>query len=356
MTATPEIPVELHVKVCKKIAQLTKVIYTLNSRADEQHSILEKLKVTQKNDLNKVMCECKQKVLKFRLQSQEVVEKENEVKMLHQLFDELKIENSRLQETLKEHAENTTLNEKQLQTDYENKYLDLQNQFLERKRNYEELLESFHTFQQEVEIKTEEKLTALTIKHHEELKTISVAHQAEVDDIVNNRLKSEQKINEKMTECECLHMQWEIEKKQLETEHESKINKMKSFYEKEMELLESRKSKDSEEKWENNKLLLVAEFQLAKSELNNRIRFLEKQSSEKDSDIQQCKNNSESLNLKSNSYITQLSTLQSQLDEKMVEVSSLACKLIDLQQKLTNSEEESLSEINQKVGMYQFYY
>ena len=355
MTAHQDIPVELHVKICKKIAQLTKVIYTLNSRAEEQNAIIDKLKDLHESDLSKVMNECKEKVLKFKLQTHRMLEKEQDVQKMHRLFDEVKAENENLQETLKEHIGNASLNEKQLKIDYENKYLDLQNKFLERKREYDELVESFHSFKQETLIKQEQKVAELTMKYNDEIKSLASAHQEELNGIINRGLQSEQKINEKMTEWESLHMQWEIEKKKLEAEHEAKINKMKSFYEKEMGLLQSEKVKGEVDKWEKQKVLMLEEFQLVKSELSNRNRFLEKNLSLKEDNINKYKLDIESLQLKLNSNVEAVSSIELQLKEKVVENASLGSKVVDLQQQIVLSEQRMAQEVYRKDGMYIFF-
>ena len=67
---------DLHVKICKKVAQLTKVIYALNTKADEQETIITSLKENHEKEVEKIMYDSKKKILEFKEQCQQFVEKE----------------------------------------------------------------------------------------------------------------------------------------------------------------------------------------------------------------------------------------------------------------------------------------
>ncbi|XP_038609078.1 protein FAM184B isoform X2 [Tachyglossus aculeatus] len=57
---------QLHVKMCKKIAQLTKVIYALNMKNDEQEASLEALKEAYEKEIEDLMAETKEKLPHFQ--------------------------------------------------------------------------------------------------------------------------------------------------------------------------------------------------------------------------------------------------------------------------------------------------
>ena len=79
---------DLHVKVCKKVAQLTKVIYALNTKSDEQDAIVNNLKENYEKDVEKIMYESKNKILQFKDQCQKFVEKEKEFEKISCLLKE----------------------------------------------------------------------------------------------------------------------------------------------------------------------------------------------------------------------------------------------------------------------------
>ena len=72
-------PHELHTKICKKIAQLTKVIYALNSRVEEQDALMEEMRAQHETEVQGVTSRCKQKMEKLNQHVKFVREKEGEV-------------------------------------------------------------------------------------------------------------------------------------------------------------------------------------------------------------------------------------------------------------------------------------
>ncbi|KAM9330366.1 protein FAM184B [Gastrophryne carolinensis] len=62
---SPEYTEELHVKMCKKIAQLTKVIYALNVKVDEYETNILTIKETHQNEIEQLSSETKEKVLQY---------------------------------------------------------------------------------------------------------------------------------------------------------------------------------------------------------------------------------------------------------------------------------------------------
>ncbi|XP_075714570.1 protein FAM184B isoform X2 [Rhinoderma darwinii] len=68
---------ELHVKMCKKIAQLTKVIYSLNLKIDEYEGNIFTLKESHQNDIDLISNETKEKVFQY----ENMVEEEKNLRL-----------------------------------------------------------------------------------------------------------------------------------------------------------------------------------------------------------------------------------------------------------------------------------
>ncbi|XP_066429340.1 protein FAM184B isoform X3 [Eleutherodactylus coqui] len=130
---------ELHVKMCKKIAQLTKVIYSLNLKIDEYEVNILSLKEAHQNEIDLISNETKEKVLQYenmveeeknlRLQIQnleEALEKNNVIKeqSLADLATYKKQSEERELKTQREQAERMAALSKEMlsmKTDYENR-------------------------------------------------------------------------------------------------------------------------------------------------------------------------------------------------------------------------------------------
>lgn len=365
---------DLHVKVCKKVAQLTKVIYALNTKSDEQDAIVNNLKENYEKDVEKIMYESKNKILQFKNQCQKFVEKEKEFDKISCLLKESNEEKKRLENQLKEVVDAYKLSERQLKNDYETKYLEIQNKVLERKQEFDELTRLFSCYQEKQENKHSHDVTQLTLKYHDEIKLLKESHLKEIDKLENNYLNRESGIDLKMKEYETIHSQLESEKQQIKDEYENKIEKVKKYYENEKNTLRSSLLKQNGELLENEKKELVfkyediiSKYEFSKIQLNYRIEYLEKDQKEKEIKIENYISNCESLDLQIKGNIDKILKLEQILtdkdniiqelknglqenDDKTNRIHSLRKHLLEANNKLKETDENHKKEIQEKIG------
>ena len=365
---------DLHVKVCKKVAQLTKVIYALNTKSDEQDAIVNNLKENYEKDVEKIMYESKNKILQFKDQCQKFVEKEKEFDKISCLLKESNEEKKRLENQLKEVVDAYKLSERQLKNDYETKYLEIQNKVLERKQEFDELTRLFSCYQEKQENKHSHDVTQLTLKYHDEIKLLKESHLKEIDKLENNYLNRESGIDLKMKEYETIHSQLESEKQQIKGEYENKIEKVKKYYENEKNTLRSSLLKQNGELLENEKKELVfkyediiSKYEFSKIQLNYRIEYLEKDQKEKEIKIENYISNCESLDLQIMGNIDKILKLEQILtdkdniiqelknglqenDDKTNRIHSLRKHLLEANNKLKETDENHKKEIQEKIG------
>lgn len=365
---------DLHVKVCKKVAQLTKVIYALNTKSDEQDAIVNNLKENYEKDVEKIMYESKNKILQFKDQCQKFVEKEKEFDKISCLLKESNEEKKRLENQLKEVVDAYKLSERQLKNDYETKYLEIQNKVLERKQEFDELTRLFSCYQEKQENKHSHDVTQLTLKYHDEIKLLKESHLKEIDKLENNYLNRESGIDLKMKEYETIHSQLESEKQQIKDEYENKIEKVKKYYENEKNTLRSSLLKQNGELLENEKKELVfkyediiSKYEFSKIQLNYRIEYLEKDQKEKEIKIENYISNCESLDLQIKGNIDKILKLEQILtdkdniiqelknglqenDDKTNRIHSLRKHLLEASNKLKETDENHKKEIQEKIG------
>ena len=365
---------DLHVKVCKKVAQLTKVIYALNTKSDEQDAIVNNLKENYEKDVEKIMYESKNKILQFKDQCQKFVEKEKEFDKISCLLKESNEEKKRLENQLKEVVDAYKLSERQLKNDYETKYLEIQNKVLERKQEFDELTRLFSCYQEKQENKHSHDVTQLTLKYYDEIKLLKESHLKEIDKLENNYLNRESGIDLKMKEYETIHSQLESEKQQIKDEYENKIEKVKKYYENEKNTLRSSLLKQNGELLENEKKELVfkyediiSKYEFSKIQLNYRIEYLEKDQKEKEIKIENYISNCESLDLQIKGNIDKILKLEQILtdkdniiqelknglqenDDKTNRIHSLRKHLLEANNKLKETGENHKKEIQEKIG------
>ena len=373
-TMNNHISPDLHVKVCKKVAQLTKVIYALNTKSDEQDAIINSLKENYEKDIEKIMYESKNKILQFKDQCQKFVEKEKEFDKISCLLKESNEEKKRLENQLKEVVDAYKLSERQLKNDYETKYLEVQNKVLERKQEFDELTRLFSCYQEKQENKHSNDVTHLTLKYNDEIKLLKESHQREIDKLENNYLNRESGIDLKMKEYETIHSQLEAEKQQIKDEYKNKIEKVKKYYENEKSILRSSLIKQNGELLQNEKKELVLKYEdviskceLNKAELNYRIEYLEKDRKEKEIKIENYVSNCESLDLQIKGNIEKILNLEQILtdkdnmiqelknglqenDDKTNRIDSLRKHLLEANNKLKETDENHKKEIQEKIS------
>ena len=308
---------DMHVKMCKKIAQLTKVIYNLNSRAEESDTVIANMKKEYKANITRIMEESKNQIFSCKAKYQEYENFEKQLKKSTDVLKETEEHNLRLQKMLEETVERSKLNENSLRTDYENKLLDLQNKLLERKREYGELLEKFSSFQKDLDASKRGKIAEVN-KRHEEIAVMKEKFEKEV-------LKNKEKQNELRGTIESIQAEYEIdrknwivEKEKILFENEDKIVKLKQLHAKELASIGGQIKTNEFEKLENEKQKLIKDFELKKVELGNRIRFLEKSVSQNEEENEEIKTSNTNLQTQVNHLEKTLVSVNAELKEKIV--------------------------------------
>ncbi|KAM6150595.1 protein FAM184B [Erethizon dorsatum] len=132
---------EMHVKMCKKIAQLTKVIYALNTRQDEAEASMEALREAHQEELQSAVAETKARLL----QEQGCPKDDQEalLQRIQTLESALELQKKLTQEALAESATcrlETKERELRVEAEHAERVLTLSKEMLELKADYEKRL------------------------------------------------------------------------------------------------------------------------------------------------------------------------------------------------------------------------
>uniref|UniRef100_A0A452I707 Protein FAM184A/B N-terminal domain-containing protein n=1 Tax=Gopherus agassizii TaxID=38772 RepID=A0A452I707_9SAUR len=85
---------ELHLQMCKKIAQLTKVIYALNTKNDEQEASIQALKEAHQEEIQRILAETRETILQYKCK----VGEEQELRKHIQTLEDTLEQHTRLKE------------------------------------------------------------------------------------------------------------------------------------------------------------------------------------------------------------------------------------------------------------------
>ncbi|XP_044873238.1 protein FAM184B isoform X2 [Mauremys mutica] len=93
-SSTEECNQELHLQMCKKIAQLTKVIYALNTKNDEQEASIQALKEAHQEEIQRILAETRETILQYKCK----VGEEQELRKHIQTLEDTLEQHTRLKE------------------------------------------------------------------------------------------------------------------------------------------------------------------------------------------------------------------------------------------------------------------
>ncbi|KAF6113726.1 family with sequence similarity 184 member A [Phyllostomus discolor] len=227
---------DLHLKMSKKIAQLTKVIYALNTKNDEHESAIQALKDAHEEEIQQILADTREKILQYKSRVTEELDLKRKIQVLEaSLEDHKKMKQQALTEfeAYKHRVEDMQLC---AEAQHVQRIVTMSREVEEIRRKFEEKLRSFGQLQVQFE---KDKRLAL-----EDLRT---AHKREVQELLKSQqdqsacVHKGQKTEELYrVEVEALNKTLEelrLERKKLIEDYEGKLNKAQSFYERELDTL-----------------------------------------------------------------------------------------------------------------------
>ncbi|XP_074043560.1 protein FAM184A isoform X2 [Macrotis lagotis] len=331
---------DLHLKMSKKIAQLTKVIYALNTKNDEHESSIQALRDAHEEEIQQILGETREKILQYKSKLAEesdlkrkiqVLEEslEGHKKMKHQALTEFEAYKHRMEDmhicTEAQHVQ---------------RVLTMAREVEEIRRQFEEKLESFSQLQVQFEKDKLRALDNLKAEHIQEIQEILKSQ--ECASLIN---KGQEKAEEQhRMEVEGLNRKLEeltLERKKLIEDYEGKLSKAQAFYEHELDTLKQsqhftaeslRASKEKEAE-------LKREFQSQEAVLHKTIINLKRE-------LQMAQDETGSLNEKCQKLQLALGTaennvmvLQKQLDDVKEEEITLLSKHKEVESELAAARE-----------------
>uniref|UniRef100_A0A8C4IW83 Protein FAM184A/B N-terminal domain-containing protein n=1 Tax=Dicentrarchus labrax TaxID=13489 RepID=A0A8C4IW83_DICLA len=234
---TLEYTQDLHLKMSKKIAQLTKVIYALNTKNDEHEEEIESLKEAHEDEVQHIVTETRDKIMQYK---SKMVDEADLRRRLASLEESVELHEHMKRQALAEfEMYRQRMEDSQLCTEAQHtqRVVSMSREVEEMRRDFEEKLRAFSQAQAQFEA---DKRRAL-----EELRA---THRQEVEELLNNQQNQSATSNEDQEKLAELHRQ-EVEalmerveeltkdKVRLVEEFEAKLGKAQEYYERELEAM-----------------------------------------------------------------------------------------------------------------------
>ncbi|XP_029195502.2 protein FAM184A-like [Acropora millepora] len=342
--ASSDVTPDLHLKMSKKIAQLTKVIYALNTKNDEHENALENMKVTHEEEMQQLIAETKEKMNYFKSRISAVSEQKQKIEVLE---SHLAQERLRREEALAEFEKFKQRNEdqeSQLKSEFSDKLLSMSKELLAAKKQFEERLKDFQATRKRLEENRDKTVGELTSKHHHEMDQLMKAHRVRYDELLIEKQKVEKEFEQKLALVTTSDEIAAEERRKIELEYEEKVEKLRAFYE--HELAASKTSHESSKEtqlkeWENREKSLKSEFLRQERILKERISELLNQLSDGEQQMSVLRIQLKELESKLQGKEGDSSNLAKQLEDSRHECAKALRSLRDTENDLTVSKKRS---------------
>ncbi|CAN2388615.1 A and B [Pristimantis euphronides] len=328
-----EYPHELHVKMCKKIAQLTKVIYSLNLKIDEYEVNILTLKEAHQNEIDLISNETKEKVLQY----ENMVEEEKDLRLQIQNLEEALEKNNVMKEqSLAEFAMyKKQSEERELKTQCEQaeRIAALSKEMLSMKTDYEnrlqQLTEEADALRKERASNDQEKSVE---KLNEKLKKEIQVLSKEIENLKTQNRKLTEDYTFKTTK---LHSNYVKEKENLRKALQQSVTEMiKQLQQKEQEQRKGSQAKEAAALQELQQLkedleakeLEILEVKQHSHKMKDMVQDLEAQLRHKEEELAESRsihrNETEELSVAKQRLLQQENEIQKQKGKQMRSISS----------------------------------
>uniref|UniRef100_A0A3B4ZWV1 Protein FAM184A-like n=1 Tax=Stegastes partitus TaxID=144197 RepID=A0A3B4ZWV1_9TELE len=356
---TLEYTQELHLKMSKKIAQLTKVIYALNTKNDEHEEEIESLKEAHEDEVQHIVTETRDKIMQYKSKMADEADLRRRLASLEEsveLHEHMKRQALAEFEMYRQRMEDSQLC---TEAQHTQRVVSMSREVEEMRRDFEEKLRSFSQAQAQFEA---DKRRAL-----EELRA---AHRQEVEELLNNQQNQSASSTEDQEKLAELHRQ-EVEalmerveelskdKVRLVEEYEAKLGKAQEYYERELEAMRRTHQLTTENllAWKRTEVELRKEFQAQEAALQ---RSLSKLRSELQKAQEEARENRDKTNRLQTSLANAEGTIKNlhkQLEEAIQDGEIWVMQLKDTEYELEGSRErvqQQATEILHKASKSSF--
>uniref|UniRef100_A0A8C1GD18 Family with sequence similarity 184 member A n=1 Tax=Cyprinus carpio TaxID=7962 RepID=A0A8C1GD18_CYPCA len=264
---------DLHLKMSKKIAQLTKVIYALNTKNDEHEAAIQTLKEAHEEEVQQILSDTREKIMQYKSKISDEMDLKQRIQSLEEsmeLHERMKRQALAEFETYRQRVEDMQLC---TEAQHTQRVVTMSREVEEMRRSFEEKLRSFGQLQAQFEQEKQQALEELRAAHRQEVQDLLRSHQSQNA----NYSKDQEKLGQ-LHKAEVDSLSERVEelkqdKKRLVEEYEAKLNKAQAFYERELEAMKRTQQMTAENllAWKKTEAELRKEFQAQEAALQKTL-------------------------------------------------------------------------------------
>uniref|UniRef100_A0A3B5MP29 Protein FAM184A/B N-terminal domain-containing protein n=1 Tax=Xiphophorus couchianus TaxID=32473 RepID=A0A3B5MP29_9TELE len=264
---------DLHLRMSKKIAQLTKVIYALNTKNDEHEAAIATLKEAHEEEVQQILSETREKILQYKSKISDEMDLKKRIQSLEEsmeLHERMKRQALAEFESYRQRVEDMQLC---TEAQHTQRVVSMSREVEEMRRSFEEKLRTFSQAQAQFEQEKKVALEELKAQHRQEIQELLRSHQSQNA----NYSKDQEKLGQ-LHKAEVDSLAERVEelkqdKKRLVDEYEAKLSKAQAFYERELEAMKRTQqlTADNLLAWKRTEAELRREFQTQEAALQKTL-------------------------------------------------------------------------------------
>ncbi|XP_053736206.1 protein FAM184A isoform X3 [Synchiropus splendidus] len=308
---------DLHLKMSKKIAQLTKVIYALNTKNDEHEAAIATLKEAHEEEVQQILSETREKILQYKSKISDEMDLKRRIQSLEEsmeLHERMKRQALAEFESYRQRVEDMQLC---TEAQHTQRVVSMSREVEEMRRSFEDKLRTFSQAQTQFEQEKKVALEELKGQHRQEIQELLRSHQSQNA----NYSKDQEKLGQ-LHKAEVDSLSERVEelkqdKKRLVDEYEAKLSKAQAFYERELEAMKRTQqlTADNLLAWKRTEAELRREFQTQEAALQKTLGKLRAELARVSDEARDNRERSFKLQSALNSSESNVKELTKQLDE-----------------------------------------
>ncbi|XP_064419760.1 protein FAM184B isoform X2 [Latimeria chalumnae] len=340
---------EMHMKMCKKIAQLTKVIYALNTKNDEHEATIQAIKEAHQEEIQRIIAETRGKILQYRNKVGEEIDLRQHIQTLEDALEQHK---TIKEETLADFAvykKQVEERELKVETEHAERIMSLSKEMLDMKKDFENKVQHFTELQNKLELDKQTAISELVKQSHE-----SEDFQKQYKALSRDSMDEREKLEEKhKTEVQALIKEKDILKSEnikITEESEQKVLQLQLTHEKEKEALKKALQQSVAEtvkQWQQWEVEHRKSLQAQEAALQHKMKKLEADLEAKGQKINECKKHSQKLQERIKDLEIQLQETRQDASDSRKNANKMEEELIVAKERLILQENEILNKSEQ---------
>ncbi|XP_054029980.1 protein FAM184A [Dryobates pubescens] len=332
---------DLHFKMSKKIAQLTKVIYALNTKNDEHEAAIQALKDAHEEEIQQILAETREKILQYKSKVAEEMDLKRKIQVLEEsLEDHKKMKHQALTEfeAYKDRVEDMQLC---AEAQHVQRVVTMSREVEEIRKKFEERLRSFIQLQVQYEKDKRTALEDLRAAHRLEIQELLKTHQSQNATLSKGQEKLEELHRLELEDLNAKVEELRLERKKLIEDYEGKLSKAQSFYEHELDSLKRSQlfTAESLHACKEKEVELRKEFQNQESILRKNLGKLKTELQMVQDEAATLREKCQKLQVALGTAENNVQVLQKQLDDVKEEEMSLLSKHKEVESELAAARE-----------------